>query len=247
VTAALRHRTLRLAHVAPRPPVAVIADHAQGDPSADVLLLVRPGAAMPAPAARPGYRLIAVPLSLHGLAVRYLERLLSQAAAGGWDIEPLAAFATELERRCWYLVCAPGGRPTGRRGRGLGRRPGAMLWRSGVWAEAPARDLVGDLTFQARARNDLLLAASSGSARGRTAARVTALLQAQSIPLRELPRGAAAELGRRWAIELLAAPRLTPAHLSGLRERFAGAPRCEWCALPVIGSRCRRCSPGAVR
>ncbi len=241
---AVRQRTLRLAHQAERPPVAVVVDEGNADASAEVLILVTAGSALPVPAAGPGHRSIAVPLSLHGLAVRYLERLLAQAAASGWEIEPLAAFATELERRCWYLTCGPGGRPGGRRGR---RRPRAALWRSGVWDEAPAEDLLADVVFQARARNDVLLAASSGSPRGRVAARVAALLAAESIHPRELSRGVAAGLGGRWAIELLAAPRLTPAHLSGLRERFAGAPRCEWCALPVIGTRCRRCAPGASR
>jgi hypothetical protein len=60
-----------------------------------------------------------------------------------------------------------------------------------------------------------------------------------------LERGLAASLGVEWTVELLVAPALPSGSLMALRERVAGAPRCGWCGVPVLGPACRRCLTGA--
>lgn len=245
MSAARAQRQLRLAHAAAPHPVLVLRDDDEAT-RADALVLVRPGRLV-APIAAPG-RQIAVHLAVHGLAVRYLHRLLGQAGSCGWDLECLAAFAGELERRCSYLVAA-GARlsiePPSRRSR---RRPQVALWRSGRWVlEGGALGLAEELVAGARARDDALLATISGAPQGRASRRLAAALRQDGVVLRTASPRAAGELGAPWAIEVVSVPRLTSEHLNGLRERFAVAPRCEWCALPVIGARCRRCTGGAVR
>jgi hypothetical protein len=234
---------LRLAHSAQAAPVAVVVDDDTDTSSGDALILVRPGAVQPLGA--PGRRRIAVQLAVHGVGARYLQRLLERASATGWDLDCMAAFAAELERRCAYLVASGGSLPLG----AARRRPAhATLWHAGTWmpGSRPA-DLAEQLVLGARARNDVVLAASSGALRGRKARGVAALLLREGVTLRESSTDAVTRAGNRWAIEVLAVPRLRADHLNDLRERFAGAPRCEWCALPVIGARCRRCAAGAPR
>ena len=246
---AQHERRLRLAHAAQRPAVAVVmAD--EGGPRADVetLMLVRPGDAAP-PAGRPGARRIAVQLAVPGLAIRYLERLLEQAAATGWELECMAAFAAELERRCAYLLAGGGRLPIQpRAGASRRRRSQAALWHAGGWvAGARPEHLAVRLVAGARARDDALLAASSGTLQGRCARKLTAQLEQEGVTIRNAGARAVARSGGAWAIEVLAVPRLAAEHLGALRERFAGAPRCEWCGLPVIGAACRRCASGVLR
>jgi hypothetical protein len=47
-------------------------------------------------------------------------------------------------------------------------------------------------------------------------------------------------------VELLGTPQLSPAQLQALRERFAAAPRCDWCGVPVVGRHCHRCTAGGT-
>ena len=239
-----RQSRLRLAHVAEPASVSVVVDRDNGEASSDALVLLRPGV-VPAAMSSPGRRRITVQLSTHGLAVRYLHRLVAQAAGAGWDVDCAAAFATELERRYSYLIVAggrlPGRPPVGRVGL---RRADARLWRAGTWVSGGAEDLAAQLVIEARTRDDVMVAVSSEQPVARAARGMTSLLLREGLAMREAGRGTCVELGCRWAVEVLAVPRLTAEHLGGLGERFAAAPRCEWCALPVIGTRCRRCSAG---
>jgi hypothetical protein len=244
VSGARPERVLRLAHAAAPRPIVVQLDDADGAPHADALVLVRSARGV-APANGPGKR-IAVHLAVRGLAVRYLHRLLEQAAGTGWDLEGMAAFAAELERRCTYLIASGARLPIHPAGGRRSRHPRAALWRSGRWSlDGGAVDLAGELVAGARARDDALLAAVSGSPHRRAARRLEDLLRDEGITVHRA--AGASEIGASWVVEVLAVPRLTTQHLSTLRERFATAPRCEWCGLPVIGARCRRCAAGALR
>lgn len=236
-------RVLRLAHAAAPRPIVVQLDDGDEVPHADALVLVRSTRGV-APANGPGRR-IAVHLAVRGLAVRYLHRLLEQAAGTGWDLEGMAAFAAELERRCSYLIASGARLPIHPAGGRRSRSPHAALWQSGRWSlGGGAVDLAGELVAGARARDDALLAAVSGSSHRRPARRLEDLLRDEGITVH---RAGASEIGASWVVEMLAVPRLTAQHLTTLRERFATAPRCEWCGLPVIGARCRRCAAGALR
>jgi hypothetical protein len=239
---------LRLAHAAETPPVAVVVGDTVDVAAGDSLVLVRPGDSLDLPTLR-GSRQIAVQLAVTGLAIRYVHRLLEQASATGWELECMAAFASELERRCAYLIAAGGGLPLQP---GLAhtrrRRSRLALWHSGAWvAGGRADDRARQLVAGARVRGDALLASSSGSTDARLARRLAAVLAREGVAVRSTGRGLSVDTGPRWAIEVVAVPRLTVEHLGALRERFAGAPRCEWCALPVIGACCRRCAAGALR
>src|SRR5690348_17688933 len=162
-----RQSRLRLAHVADPARVSVVVDRDNGDASSDALVLLRPGV-VPEAMSAPGRRRIVAQLSTHGLAVRYLHRLVAQAAGAGWDVDCLAAFATELERRYSYLIVA-GGRLPGRQpvGRARLRRAGARLWRGGAWGSGGGEGLAGQLVLEARRRGDGLGARSAGQAMGR--------------------------------------------------------------------------------
>ena len=240
-------RRLRLAHAEQTPPVAVVVGDSFDVATGDSLVLVRPGDSVDLPALR-GPRRIAVQLAVTGLATRYVHRLLEQASATGWELECMAAFASELERRCAYLIAAGARLPLQP---GVGgsrrRRSRVALWRSGAWVPGGrSDDLARQLVAGARVRGDALLASSCGSTNARAARRLAAVLAQEGVAVRGTGLRSV-DLGRRWTIEVLAVPRMTVEHLGALRERFAGAPRCEWCALPVIGACCRRCAAGALR
>jgi hypothetical protein len=70
-------------------------------------------------------------------------------------------------------------------------------------------------------------------------------LAGSGIGVGRMRSGTAGMLGATWAVEVLGAPRITASQLAALREQFASAPGCGWCGLPVVGTHCRRCSPGA--
>jgi hypothetical protein len=130
---------LRLAHAAETPPVAVVVGDTVDVAAGDSLVLVRPGDSLDLPTLR-GSRQIAVQLAVTGLAIRYVHRLLEQASATGWELECMAAFASELERRCAYLIAAGGGLPLQPRGgAGRGSRSGTRVpgWPAGVRTTGP--------------------------------------------------------------------------------------------------------------
>ncbi|HYW29191.1 MAG TPA: hypothetical protein VE824_05230 [Gaiellales bacterium] len=248
MSSAQAERRLRLAHVAQVPPVTVVLGDDHDAATGDSLVLVRPGDAL-VPPARLGPRRLAVQLAVSGLAIRYLHRLLEQAAATGWELDAMAALASELERRCAYLIAVAGRLPLQPGlARSSRRRPRAALWHSGVWVYgAPANDLAEQLAAGARVRGDALFASSFGSTHRRSPRRLVATLAREGVAVREVGGRMPAGMNSPWVIEALAVPRLTAEHLGALRERFAAAPRCEWCALPVIGAGCRRCAAGALR
>ena len=240
-------RRLRLARAVPAARVAVVIGDAEGSVDAESLVLLPPGCRAATPS-RSGGRRVAVQMVIPGLAVRYMARLLEQAAASGWDLDCMASFAAELERRCSYLVACGGPlalhSPLMKPRR---RRPRAALWHAGAWmVDGGPSVLAARLVTGARVRDDVLLAYRSGGGGARGAERIAALLEREGVAVREAAVPTAGGIGSPWTIEVLSAPRLTLDHLGALRERFGGAPRCEWCALPVIGSRCHRCAAGAL-
>ena len=87
----------------------------------------------------------------------------------------------------------------------------------------------------AAARGAVCVALVCGRPPRRLAAQVDRLAAAGSLVHRR-------QRTHGWTVELLAVPRLTGSQLQQLRERFASAPRCDWCGLPVPGSHCPRCT-----
>lgn len=242
-----RPAPLRLAHVELRPEVAVVVAPDEPAPGCEALV-VQPALASAAQLNTPGRAAdrIVVRASLPGLGGRYLVGVARSAAAGGWAAEELAALVVELERRCTYVLLASTVAPLlMSRSRRVGvhgpRR--AVAWDGGGWSGAHARDLAASART-ASGRGYLCAAATSGSTPPRTVAARLADLTASGVQLGRITHGVAAALGASWAVELLGAPPLSAAQLQRLREQFGGAPRCDWCGLPVVGRHCRRCSPG---
>jgi hypothetical protein len=180
-------------------------------------------------------------LQLAGLSARYLGAIAAAASAAGWSAGEVLALVAALEERCRAWLAAPSlaalehagllARPRARRVRGA-------EFAHGAWEPAPP----SPAAFLALARaglrpGSIAIAATSG--RGVPAA-LQAAVDGSGVRSARLARGTAAELGTRWAVELLVAPRVTRAGLSSLREQLAAAPRCGWCGLPTLAERCRR-------
>jgi hypothetical protein len=245
---------LRLAHASVQPAVVVTLGSEPPLAAGPSLHLLAP---LPATAALlPSHwsgdgqaRGMAVRLSLPGIGTRYLVRVAQRAAHMGWGVDELAALVVELERRCAYLLVASSLAPLApdrRRARWLGGRQ-AMRWDAGTWIASGGRP------------SDLLTAARSSGLRGYGNAlagsgtevprRIVDLLDelaSHGVTVRNSASGVALQLGARWAVELLGTPQLSPAQLQALRERFAAAPRCDWCGVPVVGRHCHRCTPGGT-
>jgi hypothetical protein len=191
-------------------------------------------------------RTLAVQIALPGIGGRYLRRIAEAAAATGWEIEHLAALVGELERRCGYVLAAPSPNPlTGGGRRGVPGAVDALAWHAGRWARpGGSRTPFTAILHQGRARGDVVSLAASGGRLPRAMRGVLAALAADVSGSQTTRSGVARELGLRWALEAFACPRITADHLAALRDRFAGAPRCDWCGVPVLGRSCRRCVPG---
>jgi len=190
-----------------------------------------------------------IELALPGIGTRYLGGIARAAAGGGWTLCELTALIIEIERRCTYWVAASTLGPLGMPGRRrLVERNGAALrWSYRGWVPAA----MGDSELMAVARGTaggraVCVCAASGGQPPRSIARGLEGLAQSGIEVGRVRSGTAAMLGATWAVEALGAPRMTASQLAALREQFASAPRCGWCGLPVIGSHCRRCSPGAA-
>jgi hypothetical protein len=245
---AARPAMLRLAHVEQRAPVRVVTaadDIPRGD---DVLILVdalSPSAGLGLGDLAHRSR-IAVRCGLPGIGGRYLIQIARSAAAGGWEVDELAALVVELERRCTYLVLASTVVALAGAGRGrVLRRPTSAGWDAGTWTvgRGGARDVERSASASA-ARGYLCVASTSGATPPSAVSRELRRLSHAGVPVGQLSRGVAAALTASWAVELLGTPALSAPQLTRLREQFGSAPRCDWCGLPVVGRQCRRCSPG---
>jgi hypothetical protein len=251
---AARKPALRLAHASPQSVVAVTLGSQPPLAAGHSLQLLAPLPAIASlvsshPSGDGQACCRAVRLSLPGIGTRYLVRVAHRAAHMGWGIDELAALVVELERRCAYLLFASSLAalaPDRRRARRPGRRQ-AMQWDAGAWAASGGRP------------SDLLTAARSSGLRGygnvvagsraelpRRLAGVLDELASRGVTVRNGGRETALQLGARWALELLGTPQLSPAQLQALRERFATAPRCDWCGVPVVGRHCHRCTTGGT-
>jgi hypothetical protein len=249
---AVRKPALRLAHASPQPVVDVTLGARSPLPAGHSLVLLPPlpvmASLVPATMSGDGRdRSLAVRLSLPGIGTRYLLRVAQRAAQMGWGIDELAALMVELERRCAHLVVAPELArlaPDRRRRRWLDHDQ-ALWWEGGAWVASRGRP--SDLL--AAARNSGLrgygnAVACSGAGLPRRIAGVLDELAALGVTVRTGGGELSLQLGARWAVELLGTPQLSPAQLQALRERFAAAPRCDWCGVPVVGRHCHRCTAG---
>lgn len=192
----------------------------------------------PRPAAQAGARGCA------GLGGRRARR----GSGGGWRLRELTALIIEIESRCTYWVAASTlGQLGALGGRRLPRRRGpALRWSYRGWTSAVAggADLMAVVRGASSGRT-LCVGAVSGASLPRMISRRLDELAVSGIGIGRMRSGTAAMLGAAWAVEVLGAPRITASQLAALREQFASAPGCGWCGLPVVGTHCRRCSPGA--
>lgn len=245
---------LRLAHARAQPVVAVTlgSESPMAAGHSLQLLVPLPAIASLVPSRLSGdgqARCVALRLSLPGIGTRYLVRVAQRAAHMGWGVDELAALVVELERRCAYLLVASSLAPLApdrRRARWFGGHK-AMRWDAGAWIACGGRP--SDLLTAARSsglRGYGNAVVSSGSEVPRRIADTLDELASQGVPVRTGTRSVALQLGARWAVELLGTPQLSPAQLQALRERFAAAPRCDWCGVPVVGRHCHRCTPGGT-
>jgi hypothetical protein len=242
-------KRLRLAHSATPVPVAVATGQDDLPASGDALLLADPlGSALAAAARMHAIRgRMVVQLTLPGIATRYLTGVARAAALAGWGVPELAALVVELERRCAYVLVARnvGALDVRPSRRWAAWRPQAIRFQRSGWAPARAsRRLVEAEARSARARGSRLAVRLSGTRSPRWTVATLSDLTALGAQAGTAARGVAPALGSPWALELLAAPPLGSHQLDSLRDRFASAPRCDWCGLPVIGRHCRRCTPG---
>jgi hypothetical protein len=251
VTAFARARP-RLVEVAPPASPTVLVGTASPPAAGPVLRLLSPRGA-DARLAGLGRRAadeIVLTLELPGIGARYLSRVAESATASGWSAAEAAGLLVELQARCTYWLAAP--RAERAVTAHLGRRSGpsrrsAVAWSVTGWGASEAssralRDIVGDVLE----RDAIAAAAACGHTVPRDLAKALSALAVAGVEVRSMRDGVARQTGGRWAVEALGAPRLD-GNLGVLREQFASAPRCGWCALPVIGRRCRRCSPGVER
>jgi hypothetical protein len=189
-----------------------------------------------------------IELALPGIGARYLGGIARAAAGGGWRLGELTALIIEIESRCTYWVAASrlGPLETSGRRRLPARRGAALRWSHRGWV--PSTSGGSELMAMARAAGGraVCVCAASGGRPPRAIARGLDALARSGIAIGRVRGGTAAMLGAAWAVEALGAPRMTASQLAALREQFASAPRCGWCGLPVAGSHCRRCTPGAA-
>ena len=202
-----------------------------------------PLATMLAAARRSDAGLEVVHVSLVGLAARYLESVGRSAAAEGWTAREIVCLLAELERRTQAWVVGPGlPLPAGRRPWPPVRR--AARFESGRWRAAPSAPAwPAEMTQRGLAAGATCLTALSGAAPSRSAAALFAAWTALGARGGRQRWGLARDLGMRWTLEAVVAPRPGPAGLVALREQVAAAPRCGWCRLPVLAGACPRCSP----
>jgi len=227
-----------------------VVDGIGGAPAAGHLLCLVP----PLPADRLSWYAVdqanreVIELALPGIGARYLGGIARAAAGGGWRLGELAALIIEIESRCVYYVAASTLAPLGASGRRLPvRRRSALRWSYRGWAASGvgASELMSVARGAAGGRA-ICVCAASGERPPRDISRGLDVLARSGTEVGLVRGGTAALLGATWAVEALGAPRMTAPQLVALREQFASAPRCGWCGLPVVGSHCRRCSPGAA-
>ncbi|MDX6552734.1 MAG: hypothetical protein QOH74_1222 [Gaiellales bacterium] len=246
------HARPRLVEVAPPAPPSVVVGTGEPSAAGPVLRLLPPRGVDNRLAGRvrraPGE--VVLTLELPGIGARYLGRVAEAATASGWSAAEAAGLLVELQVRCTYWLAAPRAERaiTGSvMRRSMPFRRSAVTWSANGWdvSEASRRG-IRDMVAQALERDAVAAASARGHAVPRELSTELAALSAAGVEVRRVREGVARETGGRWAVEALGVPRLD-GNLGGLREQFASAPRCGWCALPVIGRRCRRCSPGADR
>jgi hypothetical protein len=189
-----------------------------------------------------------IELALPGIGARYLGGIARVAAGGGWRLPELTALIIEIESRCTYCVAASTlGQLGAPRGRRLpSSRVPALRWSHRGWTSTAAggAGLVAVVRGASSGRA-LCICAASGGRPPRVISRRLDELARSGIGIGRMRSGTAGLLGAAWAVEVLGAPRITASQLAALREQFASAPGCGWCGLPVVGTHCRRCSPGA--
>ena len=232
----------------PAVPVWVVDGLGEAPAVGELLCLVAPLSAggLPWGTANQANREV-IELALPGLGARYLGGVARVAAGGGWRLPELTALIIEIESRCTYWVAASTLGKLGALGRRLpGRRGPALRWSNHGWTPAG----VGGAGLMAVVRGasgarTLCVCAVSGGSPPRMISRRLDELAASGIGIGRMRSGTAGMLGAAWAVEVLGAPRITASQLAALREQFASAPGCGWCGLPVVGTHCRRCSPGA--
>jgi hypothetical protein len=189
-----------------------------------------------------------IELALPGLGARYLGGVARVAAGGGWRLPELTALIIEIESRCTYWVAASTLGRLGAPARRLPSRRGSALgWSNHGWTAAgPGGTGPMAVVRGASSGRTLCVCAVSGGSPPRIISRRLDELARCGIGIGRMRTGTAGMLGAAWAVEVLGAPRITASQLSALREQFASAPGCGWCGLPVVGTHCRRCSPGAA-
>jgi hypothetical protein len=229
-------------------PVWVVDGLGQAPAAGELLCLVAPlpAGGLPWGTANQSNREV-IELALPGLGARYLGGVARVAAGGGWRLPELTALIIEIESRCTYWVAAstlgqlgaPGGRPPRR------RRGPALRWSNHGWTTAGAGGAgLMAVVRGASSGRTLCVCAVSGGSPPRMIFRRLDELAGSGIAIGRTRSGTAGMLGAAWAVEVLGAPRITTSQLAALREQFASAPGCGWCGLPVVGTHCRRCSPG---
>lgn len=184
-------------------------------------------------------------LRLPGIGGRYLAGVAAHAQARAWDALEVVALLAAVEERSAMWVVAPSAGALRRAGlieEGRGPRRACARWSGGRWSRVAVDPAALTAVAAAGGTRAVCAAAVSGA---RAPDRLVAAVQAEGVHVGVLERGLAASLGVDWTVELLVAPALPPGSLMALRERVAGAPRCSWCGVPVLGPDCRRCLPGS--
>ncbi len=169
---------------------------------------------------------------LPGIGGRFVNGLVTEALGHGWRDAELAGLVAAAEERSSLWLITPAPRPWA--------TPEVRAWSAGqfISCDDDIRSLV--LTAGAARGHHVCVAGASG--RGRRAASISARLEAAGAQVGRIDAGVAETLGVAWTVEMMIAPLLTSDALRSLRDALVGAPRCGWCGVPVLGSRCRRCS-----
>jgi hypothetical protein len=172
---------------------------------------------------------------LPGVGARFVDGVRDEARRRGWRDVELAGLVAATEARTDLWLITPGHRPW--------QALEVRRWQT-------SRFLPGDqdlqsliLTTAANRGRRVCLAAMSGD--GRRGESALHRLKAAGAAAGRVESGLAAALGAGWAVELLVGPIVTRDSLAGLRDTMVSAPRCAWCGVPVLGSRCTRCSEDA--
>jgi hypothetical protein len=184
-------------------------------------------------------------LRLPGIGGRYLAGVAAHAHARGWDALEVAALLAAVEERSAMWVVAPSAGTLRRAGlieAGRGPRRACARWSGGRWARVTVDPAALSAVAAAGGARAVCAAAVSGA---RAPHRLVSAVQADGVRVGALERGLAASLGVAWTVELLVAPAPPAGSLMALRDRVAGAPRCGWCGVPVLGPACRRCLSGS--